>query len=169
MAITIQHQKEALGESYVRAVVAKAGFNFGKSEFDYGFDGTIKEVITRGSRHYESGVALNFQLKSSCDVEFDGDNLTYDLESKNYNDLVAATTMMPCILVLFVLPRDESLWLCVDDEKLVIQKAAWWCSLEGESPTDNTSTKRIQIPINQVLTPAALIDLMNKVKGGQKL
>ncbi len=36
MLITLQHQKEALSQAYVRAVIAKAGFNFGKTEFDYG-------------------------------------------------------------------------------------------------------------------------------------
>ena len=50
MSITVQHQKEALGQAYVRAVIAKAGFNFGKSEHDYGYDGTIKEVVNRGGR-----------------------------------------------------------------------------------------------------------------------
>ena len=68
MSITVQHQKEALGQAYVRAVIAKAGFNFGKSEHDYGYDGTIKEVVNRGGRYVESCFGINFQLKSSCDV-----------------------------------------------------------------------------------------------------
>lgn len=87
MSITVQHQKEALGQAYVRAVIAKAGFNFGKSEHDYGYDGTIKEVVNRGGRYVESCFGINFQLKSSCDVTFENGHVVYDLESKNYNDL----------------------------------------------------------------------------------
>lgn len=63
MSITVQHQKEALGQAYVRAVIAKAGFNFGKSEHDYGYDGTIKEVVNRGGRYVESCFGINFSKK----------------------------------------------------------------------------------------------------------
>lgn len=60
MSITIQHKKEALGQAYIRAVIAKAGFNFSKSELDYAFDGTIKEVVSHDGRYYESGMGINF-------------------------------------------------------------------------------------------------------------
>ncbi len=169
MAITVQHKKEALGQAYVRAVIAKAGYNFGKSEFDYCFDGTIKDVIDRGGRYFENGFGLNFQLKSSCDVVFQDGKVIYDLECKNYNDLVFEKTMLPKILVLFVLPVEELDWLNVSPEYLTMKKCAWWCSLEGLPPTENTSTKRISIPDDQVFSPEALIALMEKVKGGQKL
>lgn len=169
MSITIQHKKEALGQAYVRAVIAKAGFNLGKSDFDYGFDGTIKDVANRSGRYFETGYGLNFQLKSSCDVTFEGDYLVYDLESKNYNDLVIETTMLPNILILFVLPQDEDTWVSVDRDKLTIRQCAWWCSLEGLPSTENKTAKRIRIPIGQIFSPDALVDLMNKVKGGTKL
>lgn len=65
MSITVQHQKEALGQAYVRAVIAKAGFNFGKSEHDYGYDGTIKEVVNRGGRYVESCFGINFTVETS--------------------------------------------------------------------------------------------------------
>lgn len=169
MSITVQHKKEALGQAYVRAVIAKAGFNLGKSDFDYGFDGTIKDVDNRHGRYFETGFGLNFQLKSSCDVFVEGDYLVYDLESKNYNDLVIETTMLPNILILFVLPQDEDTWVSVDKNKLMIRQCAWWCSLEGLPATDNKTAKRIRIPINQIFSPDALVEIMNKVKGGVKL
>ena len=108
MSITVQHQKEALGQAYVRAVIAKAGFNFGKSEHDYGYDGTIKEVVNRGGRYVESCFGINFQLKSSCDVTFENGHVVYDLESKNYNDLVEESSMLPNILILLALPTDSN-------------------------------------------------------------
>lgn len=169
MGITIQHRKEALGQAYVRAVIAKAGYNFGKSDVDYGFDGTIKDVVDRGGRYFENGFGLNFQLKSSCDVSFQGDEIIYDLESKNYNDLVIETTMLPNILILFVLPEAESDWLECTMEQMVIKKCAWWCSLEGLPPTANSETKRIKIPESQMFSPDELHRLMEKVKGGYKL
>lgn len=169
MAITVQHQKEALGQAYVRAVIAKAGYNLGKSEFDYGFDGTIKDVVNRGGRYVENGFGLHFQLKSSCDVCFQDGNVIYDLECKNYNDLVIESTMLPNILVLFVLPEGEPDWLNISTENMTMKKCAWWCSLEGLPSTNNTSTKRITIPDGQVFSPEALTALVEKVKGGQRL
>jgi len=169
MPITVQHQKEALGQAYVRAVIAKAGFNFGKTEFDYGIDGTIKDVINRNGRYVDSCFGINFQLKSSSAVSFEGDCVIYDLESKNYNDLVNESSMLPNILILFVLPANDDDWLSVTVNQLTMKQCAWWCSLEGQEPTENQATKRISIPVHQIFSPTALIDLMEKVKGGEKL
>lgn len=170
IGITIQHKKEALGHAYVRAVVAKAGYNFGgRSDFDYGFDGTIKDVINRNGRYFESGFGLGFQLKSSCDVSYQDGMVLYDLESKNYNDLVMERTSFPNILILFVLPEDESIWLDFSPDRLIIQRCAWWCSLEGQPPTPNISSKRIKIPEQQVFSPDELQKMMENVKGGVEL
>lgn len=169
MPITIQHQKEALSQAYVRAVIAKAGFNFGKTEFDYGIDGTIKDVINRNGRYVDSCFGINFQLKSSCDISFENGHVIYDLESKNYNDLVTESSMLPNILILLALPSNSDEWLEVTLDQLVMRKCAWWCSLEGQEPTTNETTKRIAIPDCQIFSPTTLVDLMEKVKGGEKL
>ena len=67
------------------------------------------------------------------------------------------------------LPSNIDEWLEVTAEQLVMKKCAWWCSLEGQKPTTNRATKRITIPDCQIFSPAALVDLMKKVKGGEKL
>ena len=90
MSITVQHQKESLGQAYVRAVVAKAGFNIAVSEHDYGVDGLIKDVADRGGRYFETGFGINFQLKSSVDVVFEDGFVVYDLESKNYFSFICS-------------------------------------------------------------------------------
>lgn len=170
ISITVQHRKEALGQAYIRAVVAKAGYNFGgKSDFDYGFDGTIKDVSCRGGRYFENGFGLNYQLKSSCNVTNKDGRVIYDLECKNYNDLVIETTSFPNILILFVMPKDECEWIDFSIGRLIIRKCAWWYSLEGQPPTANSKTKRIKIPEQQVFSPKELHRIMKSVKGGYKL
>lgn len=169
MSITPQHQKEALSKAYIRAVIAQAGFNIGFEEFDYGIDGTIKDVIDRNGRYCDTGFGINFQLKSSSNVVFEQGHLVYDLESKNYNDLVAESYALPNILILFVLPSNNTDRLSVSSEQLVIRKCAWWCSLEGQKPTTNQATKRIAIPEEQIFSPESLCMLMKKVKEGEKL
>lgn len=44
MPITNQHRQEDLGQAYVSAVAAKAGFNLSYDKHDYGYDGTVKKV-----------------------------------------------------------------------------------------------------------------------------
>ena len=170
MSITVEHQKESLGNAYVHAVIARAGYNSaGRSEFDYGIDGKILDVINRGGRYCENGVGLSYQLKSSCDVIFRDGKIYYDLEAKNYNDLVSPRIMLPSILILFVLPETQEDWLTISDNTMTMKKCAWWRSFEGLPQTDNSSTIRISIPIKQVFSPESLTAIMRKIQGGDSL
>ena len=169
MPMPTNARKENLGQAYVRTVVASVGYNLSKDENDYGLDGTIKDVAVRNGRYYNNGFSIEYQLKSSWDVSFEGDELIYDLESKNYNDLAAWEGAVPAILILFVMPRDENEWIDFSQDGLTIHNCAWWCSLAGQPVTDNGTRKRIRIPINQVFSPDALNDLMDKVRRGESL
>ena len=139
-------------------------------QHDYGIDGSIKEVREiRPGRHFETGIGINFQLKSSSNITVEDDFLVYDIESKAYNDLVYDGTVFPNILILFVMPSNENEWLSVERERLQIRQFALWHSLKGLPQTDNDARKRIRIPLEQILTPDNLSSLMDKVKGGQPL
>lgn len=164
MGLPITFKKEALSEAYVRAVVAKAGFNFGSYGHDMGIDGIIKDVKEINGGFRASGFGIEFQLKSTCDVTFENGELVYDLEAKNYNDLVSWEGGNPAILILFVMPNDENQWVDFTKEHLVIRQCAWWCSLAGLPVTDNEYTKRIRIPESQVFSPEELEKMMDKVR-----
>lgn len=169
MPMPINARKENLGQAYVRTVVATVGYNLSKDENDFGLDGTIKDVAVRGNRYYNNGFGIEYQLKSTWDVAIEGNELVYDLESKNYNDLATWEGAVPAILILFVLPRDENEWVDFSREGLTIHNCAWWCSLAGQPATQNETTKRIRIPIDQVFSPDTLRDLMAKVRRGDNL
>lgn len=169
MPITKQHRQEDLGQAYISAVAAKAGFNLSSDKHDYGYDGTVKDVNNRDGRYVNTGFGFDYQLKSSSNVTFSEDCVIYDLESKNYNDLITEEGLFPKVLILFVLPRDESEWLTVTSDKMTLKKCAWWYSLKGLPQSSNGSKKRIFIPISQIFTPSTAIDIMKKVKGGQEL
>lgn len=169
MGLPEADKKEALGQAYVRAVIAKAGFNFAKSEKDFGLDGTIKDIAITNGRYHENGFGIEFQLKSSSDVVFDNGEIVYDLESKNYNDLAGWEGTWPGILILFVMPTEEKEWISQTVNSLEIKRCAWWCSLEGQPLTDNTATKRIRIAEGNVFSPEALEALMQKVREGKRL
>lgn len=167
--ITEEHIKEGLSRAYTIAVAHRAGMNYCSDTLDYGIDGTFRDVIIRENRRCNGGHSIDFQLKATVDVEIGGGYIIYDLESKNFNDLRETEIGTPRILILFVMPSDSTQWLNISDSGTILKNCAWWHSLKGLPPTQNTATKRIKIPINQILTVDALHTLMNKVKQGEEL
>lgn len=163
------HIKEGLSRAYAIAVAHRAGMNYSRPDFDYGFDGSFREVQNYNGRYCESGYCIDIQLKATVNVVLEEDCIKYDLEVKNYNDLVLEDVGIPRILVLFVLPQDDSQWLDISETGLVLKNCAWWCSLKGMEPSKNKDTIRIKIPKSQILTTESLRGLMNKVKMGEDI
>jgi hypothetical protein len=174
MSLTQQHMEEGLSLAYVQAISAKAGVNFSFHKWDYGIDGTFHSVkiIQRGSnikRRIDSGYPLDFQLKASIKWTIDSTNIVFDLESKTFNDLIDRSKEIratPCILMVYCLPKDENLWLKINEKCLLMQKCCYWMYLTGQM-TDNKASQRIRIPRTQILTPNALLILLEKVKNGE--
>jgi hypothetical protein len=163
------HIKEGLSRAYATAVAHKAGMNFARFEFDYGLDGAFSEVQNINGRYCQSGHCIDIQLKATVNIIDGGDCLKYDLEVKNYNDLIQTEVGTPRILVLFVLPQDQTQWLNVSQTGTILKNCAWWCSLRGMAHSNNKGTVRIEIPKSQILTVESLTVLMNKVKRGEEL
>lgn len=167
---TIQHTEESICRSYVTAVAAIARQNLWiGSEHDYGVDGTIKLVEDRAGRRRETGFALDFQAKASTQWALEEDCVCYDLEAKAFNDLVERannTRCVPFFLVLLTLPQDESDWVEIDEERILLRRCAYFCQLAGEE-TENGSTKRVRIPREKMLTPEALSETLMRIKTGE--
>jgi hypothetical protein len=161
LLITSQHTEECLSLAHVHALAGRAGVNLAAQRIhDYGVDGSFRSVKIIGTRHVESGFSVDFQLKATTTWEHKGSNVVYDLEAKNYNDMVQrdseATT---CILILLCLPTQESQWINFDETRMVLQHCCYWTQLQG-APTANASTKRIFIPRKNTLSPRAIVSIM---------
>jgi hypothetical protein len=168
------HIKEGLSKSYIMAVAHMAGYSYEIPHQDYGIDGTIREVQFRQlpdgkKRYHDTGFNIDFQLKASENFIVENGIIKYDLEAKNYNDLVDTEVGTQRILILFTLPKDRNEWLNINRENTVLKNCAWWCSLIGKPPTNNRSTVRITIPTKQLLTVEELQRIMGKVKRGELL
>jgi len=166
--LTEQHIEEGLGRAYIMAISNRAGLTCEFPLSDFGIDGTISNIsILEDGRRFHDSFKIDFQLKSSINVELKDDVIKYALEVKNYNDLINTNVGMPRILILFKLPQDRNTWLSINEEEMVLKNCAWWCSLRGNEPTPNTSNKTIDIPRSQILTPETLRGLMDSVKRGE--
>src|SRR5262249_55141592 len=149
------HRQEALSRAYVRAVAAQAGVLCGSTEQDLGFDMILRAVEVHDQQYWDSGPQLDVQLKSTTRAEVRDSEVAYDLEVRSYNLLRRTTRTQPCVLILLILPEDESLWLTQSTEELILRRVAYWMSLQGAEPT----TVRVTIPRTNVFTVEALRSL----------
>jgi hypothetical protein len=79
-------------------------------DVDYGFDGTFRSICARGSRRVTQGLAVDFQLNASLNCSIEPDFIAYDLDVKNYNDLIErklSNSGIPCVVLLKILPTNH--------------------------------------------------------------
>ncbi len=167
--LTIPHCKESLSRAYVTAVVGRARHKLNwNSEFDYGVDGYVRIIEKRGTRHFETNLGFDFQRKTTTRWSLENEAIVYDLEADAYNDLVgrAGTGALPFLLVLRCIREDESTWLNVSEDGLLLQKCAYWLQLDGVL-TDNLATKRVRIPTANLLTPNSVASILSAIKTGE--
>jgi len=168
--LTPQHIQEGLSRAYVTAVAHMAGMNCANSEHDYGIDGSLIDVrVLPNGRRCESGFKIDFQLKATINMDIHESKIHFPLEAKNYNDLVEVDVGTPRILIVYFMPESQEDWLSLTKEHLILKHCAWWCSLRGLPATTNTSTRTVEIPMNQVFCVEELKSMIARVKGGQVL
>ena len=63
--LTKNHRQEALSRAYVQAVAGQAGLICSKPDPDYGIDLSLRLVMMRENRRWDTSVQLDLQLKST--------------------------------------------------------------------------------------------------------
>ena len=153
--------KEKMSLKYIEAIANYNGYSTTVPEDDYGVDLRISEICTRSfpnraDRSYESGRHLYFQIKSTTisQISINEKCVHFALKAKNYNDLIERNnvTSFPLILLLFVMPEDKSEWLVCDENGVLIRKCMYWYVPDKTAEASlNTSTKTIEIDINNLI------------------
>ncbi len=158
--------KEQISTAYLQAMSSDAGIICWLAGKDYGIDGRFKDVEYDSirKRYNETGFGIDFQVKASVNVQNKKGYIVYDLEVKNYLDLIKTNIGSPRMLILYSMPRERNEWVHIDEDRLVLKKCAWWCSLKGLPAVVNRERVRIRIPDNQILTSDELVRLMKNVK-----
>jgi hypothetical protein len=155
--------KEQLSFAYLQAVASRAGFSVEKVDVDR--DSIDLKICARGQLADDAGLTspeLAVQLKATARAAADGDEIAFPLSKKNYNDLVAPS-LVPRILVVFVMPEDESEWLTHTPESLILRRCAYWLSLRGRPPTTNEVSQTVHLSRQRPLTHDSLRELLRKV------
>jgi hypothetical protein len=126
----------------------------------------LLDIIPVEGRLTESGYKLDIQAKSTTLANVWKTHIRYDLKMNNYDDLRITTEGCPRILVLLVLPKDESHWFSQTEEELVLRHCSYWISLRGYESSRNRKTIRIHIPRANIFSAGALRGIMDRIKQG---
>ena len=134
--------KEQLSTGFISILASNAGFKVDFPRLDFGVDLSVKQIdqADRGgrTRYFESGLSLDFQMKSSTSILLspDSDVFKMDLPVKNYNDLIwrmqksvaSKKLLIPLILIDFLLPNDRNLWVETPKsfDKIILNGKAFW-------------------------------------------
>ena len=131
--MTEEQIKEALSNSYASIIANRNGFRLVKGDLDKGIDFSIKydfvRIMPNGERREsEAPHSCNIQLKATTEksISINNNQIIYDLEAKNYNDLIFHKSLgfTPLILILFILPKNENNWVKILQDKLYLSKNA---------------------------------------------
>jgi Domain of unknown function (DUF4365) len=164
--LTAAHRQEGLSRAYVQAVAARCGMSYSCPTPDYGIDLSLHEIVVEGARRFESGYRLDIQAKSTTQSRVEPAAVRYDLEVAAYDTLRSARVVCPRILVVLVLPADESQWLSLSEDEMILRRCAYWLSLTGSRPTTNRRSIRLRIPRTNTFTVESLQGILARIKAG---
>lgn len=152
--------QSGLSVAYVLAVASVAGCVSAVENPDIGIDVRLRH---EADFHTLADAGTDIQVKSTS-LEFrDASGAPrYDLDVKNYNQLVKLA-LTPRILVVVFVPTLREEWLIHREDVTEIRRAAYWVSLAGRSPTTNKNTIRVTLPADQQFTVAGLLGIMERV------
>ena len=160
--LTSADQKERLSLVYVKALAARVGFTTSEPDLDR----DSVDVSIHGGGPYRPSLDLQLKATTKLGPELNGYHSFSSLSIKNYNDL-RVETQAPRLLVVLDLPQDESRWMTVTPEELILRRRAYWLSRQGKGAVSNRQTVTVHIPVGNLLNVESLKTLMGRSRKGE--
>jgi hypothetical protein len=147
--------KEHLALAYVYAVASRAGCSTELTRVDRNsVDVTLKHVdVDAGPDQVREGV-IDLQVKAYVHNPPPGPIRYYLTNAKNFRDLSHPHLLYPKLLIVVLLPEDESEWVHFREDALELRRCGYWMSLAG------AETRTVVIPRENVFDGQSLIRLM---------
>ncbi|MCB9500581.1 MAG: DUF4365 domain-containing protein [Deferribacteres bacterium] len=158
--------KSRISEGCFWAVGSFARFKLQKvhEEDDAGVDYRLIKQILRNDKLSDMGSILDFQVKSTTNWKLDGDEIKYQLRSKNYNDIISRNIEggTQLILILMCLSKKTDDWIVFNETQINFSSCFYWYHTDSTVllPNENSS-KLIQIPTSNKLTNKTFNELVN--------
>ncbi len=155
-------RKERFSLAYVNAVASRAGYQMVEPPVDRdSVDGVLMGDAGRRPR-------VEFQAKATSRDLTRDDRVSFPLPIKNYDDL-RADVQTPRILIVILMPDDETEWLSQTDEQLCLRYCGYWLSLANQPAVVNNDNVTVHIPLANIFSSSQLANLMDKAERGERL
>lgn len=167
----IEKIKEDLSICYLKTISAINGIALEQCLHDEdSIDVIIKKIITlENEMKFNSQISVQLKATSSpSQYSVKGNEITYKLKAKNFNDLCAASAM-PSMLALLILPENSEEWVGWSEDELMLKGEMFWIGLQNQKETDNNSSVSIKIPMTNRLNCKSIIELLQRVAKGEYL
>ncbi|MGB8298808.1 MAG: DUF4365 domain-containing protein [Polyangia bacterium] len=161
--------KEELSIAYIHAVASREGFSVELIRKDR--DSVDMKICGRGRLSADATLEspeVAVQVKATSTVEIDTDEFSFVLKRKNYDDLIK-TTLVPRILVVFVMPQEREKWVEWTEESLLLRRCAYWTCLRGQKATDNDTSQTVLLRRADVFDPTAIRKILLHIAREQDL
>lgn len=160
-------QKEQFSRAYVQAVAAVAGYAWYVPSVDD--DSVDMGIAERGGRGTVRSPRLELQLKCHAATTPDGEQLSFPLKMKNYDDLREVDVQVPRILIIVLVPDSPVEWLTSSEEEMVLRRCGYWVSLRGRGSVASAAQDprvTVHVPRSQQLNPDGLGAIMRRIGTG---
>lgn len=165
--LSIQNVEAELSYAYVHAIAASAHVECAPSSRHSDNAGVDLHLFSDGP--FPKGAAcrsvqIDVQLKATAATPtLVKGAYAYPLHNvKTYDRYRCVSPGVPCVLVLLLLPADQTQWVTQDRSALLLRRCAYWVSLRGAPETRNTTSQTVYFPSRQVFSAAALKSLMKR-------
>ena len=152
----------AVSLAYINAVATYADNEVLEPKVDRGsVDGILKRDTIEQ--------IIGFQAKATSRDVMSGDGAAehFPLPIRDYDNLRTAIT--PFILIVVLLPDDETEWLAQTHDELCLRYCANWLSLAGRPEVANINNVTVHVPATNVFGSHQLADLMDRAARGETL
>ncbi|MFD9049838.1 DUF4365 domain-containing protein [Streptomyces zaomyceticus] len=157
-------------EGLVWALSCAAGLNPGKRLLDV--DGVDIQIGFPGAVGTVRYPLIEAQVKSCCNPRYVGDNFSYSIPTKNYNDLIGTVGReLPMRRYLFLAhtPADKAQYVATSNAHSRFHHAIYWVDLMDRTPLDPDiqASKSIHVPRANLLTVETLVQLVKGELAGK--
>ncbi|WP_140725704.1 DUF4365 domain-containing protein [Pseudomonas sp. Hp2] len=153
----ITARKEQFNRAYVGALAAQVGINYATPTVDN--DSIDITFIGKDFPGLIRDPQISFQLKCTHQDLRVGDNISFPLGRKNYDDLREVRLSIPRYLAVMEVPESCDDWSQHVDEGTLLRSRCYWVSLKG-LPNIEQGSITVSVPLAQRLTSSSLAQLL---------
>lgn len=167
--MTPQQEMEQFSKAYISALASYIGANVLDPQQD---QNSVDLTLCYDKSTGEKLIYPKIDVQLKCHgVDNFSENifpLSFSLKKKNYNELCIQKLSVPIILVVLLVPKENTNWITLTEKELVLKYNAYWTCIQGEEKTNQTS-KTVYLEKNKRVTPDCLKTLFQKISEDGKL